>query len=219
MDKVNVLSIDIGISNLGFVWGNITFDPEDYTKERNYYKKNIINYLLDKSIFQRNIQIMDCNRINITNVKHNKVKLCDCTLRHDSCIPDYLDHFIQEHMNMFDDSDIILLERQPPAGITNVQDLLFTRFRDKVLLVSPNSVHKYFNMSKDYDTRKIESEQISSLFLCTFRGFIKNMRKHDISDSLLMIIYYYHTRFEEISRSIPRLSSQNIIDLESFRYC
>lgn len=213
MEIIKILSIDIGISNLGYVWGNMHFNSDEYTTDFNYYKK--MSYLLHKDIFVNNIEILDCNRVNITHIKHNKVKFCDCNLRHESCIPDYLDHFIQEYNDMFEHADIILLERQPPQGIMNVQDLLFTRFREKVILISPNSIHKYFNMSKDYDTRKQESENISTLFLNTFRTFNNNIRKHDISDSLLMVIWYYHNRFEQFSKKI---SNGKGIDLEAFRY-
>jgi hypothetical protein len=135
-------------------------------------------------------------------------------LHHDFCIPDYLDHFIQENQEMFDSSDFILLERQPPKGITNVQDLLFSKFRDKVILINPISVQKYFNMNKDYDTRKIESEKIALHFLKCFKNFYSNFRKHDISDSLLMIIYFHKIKSIEYYDSIVKKS---IIDFEQFR--
>jgi len=162
---MKILSIDIGIINLGYVYAEIS----------------------------PTIQVIDCNKINITNVLHNKVPICKCCLNHERCIPDYLDHFIQEHQEMFDNADTILIERQPPVGITNVQDLLFVRFRKKVKLVSPNSVHKYFKMDKDYDTRKEESEQISLSYLNDFLSFQQNERKHDISDAMIMIIFYVNT--------------------------
>jgi hypothetical protein len=162
---MKILSIDIGIINLGYVYAEIS----------------------------PTIQVIDCNKINITNVFHNKVPICKCCLNHEKCIPDYLDHFIQENQEMFDNADTILIERQPPVGITNVQDLLFVRFRKKVKLVSPNSVHKYFKMDKDYDTRKEESEQISLSYLNDFLSFQQNEIKHDISDAMIMIIFYVNT--------------------------
>jgi len=161
---MKVLSIDIGIINLGYVYAEIS----------------------------PTIEVIKCNKINITNVIHDKVPFCKCCLNHERCIPDYLDHFIQEHQEMFDNADIILIERQPPIGITNVQDLLFVKFRKKVKLISPNSVHKHFKMDKDYDTRKQESEKISLSYLNDFLSFQQNERKHDISDAMLMIIYYFN---------------------------
>lgn len=175
-----VLSIDIGIVNLGFVFAEIG----------------------------NSINIIDCNRVDITYVKHNTIKRCDCKLFHENCIPDYLDHFVQENNTFFEEADIILIERQPPVGITNVQDLLFTRFRSKVKLISPRTIHKYFYMSKDYDVRKIQSEKISSEYLSEFDNFSKNVRKHDISDAMLILIWYYKK-----NKPVER-----ILDFEKFRF-
>ena len=110
MDFLKVLSIDIGITNLGFVYTYVTFP--DLSKTCKYKNK-----ILNKSYKTNdNIKIIDCNRVDITHVKHSFVKYCECTLRHERCIPDYLDHFIQEYSNYFNECDILLLERQPPSG-------------------------------------------------------------------------------------------------------
>ena len=177
---MRVLSIDIGIINLGYVYAELIFDHDT-----NIIKNNL---LIDRSDF---ISIISCDRVDITTIKHDKVCFHDCKLHHENCIPDYLDHFIQENEEIFINSDIIIIERQPPVGITNVQDLLFTKFRNKVKLVSPNTIHKFFKMSKcDYDTRKIESLELTNKYLKQFTTFQNNERKHDISDAMLMIIYY-----------------------------
>jgi hypothetical protein len=96
--------------------------------------------------------------------------------------------------------DVLLLERQPPVGITNVQDLIFSIFRKKVQLISPNKIHKYFGMSKDYVIRKQESEKISEYYLNDFKKFTNNSRKHDISDAMLMLIYFYSEKITEINK-------------------
>ena len=183
---LKILSIDIGIINLGYV----------YTHFKN-----------DK------VSVLECNRVNITLMRHRCVKLHDCKLRHEFCIPDYLDHFIQEHLVLFEEADILLIERQPPMGITNVQDLLFTRFRDKVKLVSPNAVHKFFKMDALYDTRKIQSEQIAKEYLSNFETFTLNDRKHDISDALLLVLWYTLTL-----KHPKKQKSVEIIDFDTFRY-
>ena len=180
--ELNILSIDIGIINLGMVFANIIIKPSN--KLKNKIQNGQYNH------FIKDIVVIDYNKIDITKMKHTTVSCTNCTLRHDRCIPDYVDHFIQEYIEYFNLADVILIERQPPVGITNVQDLLFTRFRDKVELVSPCSVHKYFNMSSDYDIRKQESELIAGEYLI-LDSFL---RKHDIADAMLMIIYYYNKR-------------------------
>ena len=211
-EKVTVLSIDIGISNLGFIYSEATFPKLTGSRY-----KNLLNYQdYQPEIFKDLIKVIDCNRINITKMKHRSVKFCDCKLLHERCIPDYLDHFIQEHQFYFDNCDILLLERQPPVGITNVQDLLFTKFRNKVLLISPNSVHKYFGLSSEYSQRKIVSESIASEFLTEFGNFNLNSRKHDISDAMLMVIYYFKTEIENLI-NITKFET-DFPDFEQFRF-
>jgi len=165
METKKVLSIDPGIKNLGYVYCEIG----------------------------TSIKVLECNRVDITFMKHSKIPFCECTLRHENCIPDYLDHFVQEN-DIFEKADIILLERQPPQGLLNVQDLLFIKYRDKITLINPNSIHKYFKMTKgDYDLRKIESVDFANSFLNEFYNFEINERKHDISDAMLTIMYHFDT--------------------------
>ena len=210
LTKIKVLSIDIGIINLGYVFANFNYSFDDYSRNnlKGLPRINEINGFID---------ILDTNNVDITNVRHSRVKYCDCKLYHDSCIPDYLDHFIQEHLEMFETAEIIIIERQPPIGITNVQDLLFTKFRSKVILISPRSIHKYFGMSKDYSIRKTQSEKISEEYLIPFKSFSTKVRKHDMSDAMLMLIYYFSLKFKDIGDNIPG-SIIPILDFEQFRF-
>jgi len=186
---VKILSIDIGIINLGYVFAEIN----------------------------ETISVLDCNRVDITKIKHTTISYCNCQLYHSNCIPDYLDHFIQEHVNLFEISDIILIERQPPVGITNVQDLLFSKFRNKVKLVSPNTIHKFFKMTKgDYDLRKIESLNLSFEYLNQFKTFQESERKHDMSDAMLMIIHYFKTKVK-VKNKIE-IDFNNFDNFEQFRF-
>jgi len=203
---MKVLSIDIGIINMGYVFAELTFEISSTNLIKN-----------DNYTFNDNIKIIECNRVNITKMKHNLVKYCDCKLEHDNCIPDYLDHFIQENNLIFEEADNIIIERQPPLGITNVQDLIFTKFRKKVSLISPNSIHKYFNMSKEYDIRKKQSENISLEYLKDFNNFSNNIRKHDISDAMLMLLYYYKINTDILIKN-NKCKKSLIDNLEMFRY-
>lgn len=192
MEKIKVLSIDIGIINLGYVYCEIGDD----------------------------LNVIECNRVDITHMRHNKTKHCDCKLHHDFCIPDYLDHFIQEHQNLFDESDVILVERQPIMGLQNLQDFFFIRFRKKIKLISPNAVHKFFKMTKcDYELRKIESVNLTMQYLSQFLTFQSNERKHDISDAMLMILYYKLTKKVKVPLVSPIKKELNFnMDFEQFRY-
>lgn len=204
------LSIDIGIINLGYVYG--------YVNNNENNNKLLNNYcFLNTSKLNSQITILECNNVNITIMKHSVIPFKDCKLCHDNCVSDYVDHFIQEKKSMFDKAETILIERQPITGITNVQDLLMNKFRKKVILISPNKIHKYFNMSKNYYIRKLQSEKIALEYLTEQYNFVNNIRKHDIADALLIFIYYYissTTNNNQVNNTI----NNKIIDLEKFRF-
>jgi len=209
---MKILSIDIGIINLGYVFAEL--DTTGVSFESNFSKKLFCdNYFINKDLFKECITVIDCNRVDITKIKHDRVRICDCKLHHEQCIPDYLDHFIQE-LEYFETADQIIIERQPPVGITNVQDLIFTKFRSKVQLISPNSIHKYFGMDSEYSIRKEQSERISTEYLVEFNSFNNNYRKHDISDALLMIVYYLKMELEK--KAIKKLPI--VTSFDQFRF-
>ena len=210
---MKILAIDVGIINLGYVYAELVIEePADGSK----YKNLLLNSFYDEERFNNKCKVIDCNRIDITKIKHRKVSFCVCKLHHERCVPDYLDHFIQE-LPHFNECDILIIERQPPMGIMNVQDLLFKLFRDKVLLISPNSMHKYFKLSSDYNERKKQSEQLSLTHLTDFENFNKQIRRHDISDAMLMIIYYYKISLDDVIKNTTKI---NVIldDFEKFKY-
>ncbi len=95
--------------------------------------------------------------------------------------------FIEDYAFLFKEADVILIERQPPAGMTNIESLLHYIFMDKVVLISPHSVHRHFGMRHlDYEQRKERSVAIASKYIKD----IPYERQHDIADALCMIIHY-----------------------------
>jgi hypothetical protein len=94
--------------------------------------------------------------------------------------------FVDAHKILFQSADVILIERQPPGGFTNIQTLLHYMFIDKVILVNPVSMHTHFGMGHlNYEQRKERVESIASRYVT-----IEEERKHDIADALCMILYY-----------------------------
>lgn len=147
------------------------------------------------------IDVKYFNRVDITNIKHNRVSFCDCKIPHTNETSDLISHFIQEYQDLFDQADQILVERQPPGGLKNVESLLHYIFRDKVKLVSPVSMHKHFGMGHlDYEQRKLRTESIASKYidLSTFT------RKHDISDALCMILFQNFINKEIIKKNTEK---------------
>lgn len=117
-----------------------------------------------------------------------KVSLEDYKYIHSNDIVDLVPLFVDAHEYIFKSADKILIERQPPGGFTNIEVLLNYMFKDKVLLVSPVSMHSHFGMNKlNYEERKERTVEIANKYL---DEEIPYERKHDIADALCMILYY-----------------------------
>lgn len=109
-----------------------------------------------------------------------------CEIPHTNETVDHVAHFIQEYQDVLHSADVILMERQPPGGLTNIEAVLFFVFRDKTRLISPNSVHCHFGFGHlDYEQRKERVVSIASRHI-TLPDIA---RKHDIADAFCMILY------------------------------
>jgi len=180
-----ILSIDIGIHNLAFSYSLVNND---------FTIKNIIDIeLIDISIFS-----------------HKKVKKKDCKLHHEKTFCDWIEHIFQEY-DQFNEADYILIERQPPTGLVAIEQLIFSRFRNKSILIHPISIHTFFNMNNlTYEGRKEKSENIATSYLnqdnrnCLSNDNLDNLdkflsfsRQHDVSDTILFTLYWLNKKNEE----------------------
>ena len=117
-----------------------------------------------------------------------KASLEDYKYIHSNDIVDLVPLFVDAHEHIFESADKILIERQPPGGFTNIEVLLNYMFKDKVILVSPVSMHTHFGMRHlNYEERKERTVSIADKYI---EGEIPYERKHDIADALCMILYY-----------------------------
>jgi len=171
---VRIVSIDIGYVNMGIVSCTST---EEGVVEFDYTTK-----------------------VNISHVLHNRVKPCDCKIPHTNETCDRMMHFIQEYQPVFDKADIILIERQPPMGLKDVEALLAQTFRSKVQLVSPNKMHKFWGIScYDYETRKQHTERIASEHV----DLTIYERKHDVADAVCIALFYVRTHYKPKRPKLP----------------
>ena len=118
-----------------------------------------------------------------------KVSLEDYKYIYTNDFVDLIPLFVDDHKQIFEEANTILIERQPPGGFTNIEILLHYMFKDKVILVSPVSMHTHFGMRHlNYEERKERTISIASKYIV---GDIPYERKHDIADALCMIIYHH----------------------------
>lgn len=116
-----------------------------------------------------------------------KVSLEDYKYIYSNDIVDLVPLFVEDHREIFDTAEKILIERQPPGGFQNIEVLLHYMFKDKVSLISPVSMHTHFGMRHlDYDGRKERTVSLSERFA---NVNIPYERKHDIADAICMLLY------------------------------
>lgn len=175
-------------------------------------------------------KILFCKLIDMTVMRHNTKSREQCKLHHDNCTADWITHMVQEYPKPFYNSDIILIERQPPQGHKDVEQLIALLFRDKIKLISPNSMHAYFGIGHlDYDQRKDAVEKITNSKLTNIMNketvnYIGSLyRKHDLCDAFCIMIYFTDKerekyRINNISKNVAEKLREKQLDLDSFRY-
>ena len=157
-----------------------------------------------------NMGLVQCDsELNVTFAKRVDItRYTGCALYHTKHVADYVAHFVQLYKEIFDSADVILMERQPPSGLTSIEALLFYIFRDKIKLISPNSVHAHFGYSHlDYEQRKDRVIDIASKYFT----LPEVARKHDMADAFCMVLYEVQLRQLEIKQQdeIKRLPFDN----------
>jgi hypothetical protein len=183
---IKVLSIDVGIINLGL---SVSIINKDYTLKEIVY-----------------IDLLD-----ITKFLH-KDDPKKCKLYHNKTISDWMEHLFIYHQMFFEQCDVILVENQPITGIKSVEQLIYNRYRDKIVLISPNKMHKYFKINHlDYESRKIETEKITKKYLNKYllNELNNYTRKHDISDSVCIMLFWLN---EMRTQHINKLKKERILN-------
>lgn len=173
-----ISSIDVGIIHLGLVLFRISEESE-----------------IEKIVFH--------NLIDIRKFKHRRVSIHDCQLGHTASVTDWMAHVYQEYAFLFSISEKIYVERQPITGLQSVQESIFCQFRSKVELISPNNMHRFFHLSDDYDTRKVETTAIASKYFFSFENLdVEGKAKEDASPELFPKFKAYMDRIEHgVTRS------------------
>lgn len=113
---MRILSFDVGVSNLAYVM--VELDEK-----------------------HRTVKLKDAACVNIKKFvcKHN-TRQGGCPLFHSNTSFDRMAHFFVQHEHRFMSADRVLIERQPPVGLTDVEQILFGHFRQNAELVHPRSL-------------------------------------------------------------------------------
>ena len=190
-DETTILvAIDVGIHHMGIVYAHC-----------------VLNELI--------IDNFDC--VNITQFPCKRsLQNQDCPFQHTHTLTDYLDHFFLQYHHWFQSADVLLVERQPIMGQVAVEQLIYSRYRDKVLLVSPRSIHTFFrwqfqgSVEERYAQRKIHSVQIGCKHLTQqqIQKLYQCIRQHDVTDAICICVYWFYVVYPTRRRSVQ-------VDVES----
>lgn len=102
-------------------------------------------------------------------------------------------YVLDKHRLDFLKADVVIVERQPPAGLLSIQSVLYDRFRDKIALLMPQKMHRHFSIHQlDYEGRKEAVCTLARPYLrepCVAK-LNRLVRKHDIADAVCFAVYY-----------------------------
>lgn len=172
MDKLYIVSIDVGVKHLAISLSLISNE---------FQLSNILWFEL----------------IDITSFSHQTISKKDCQLFHTKTYGDYMDHIFIDYEQIFNKASFILIERQPPTGYVVIEQLIFSKFRTKTVLISPNSIHYtlgWNSLKLDYEQRKDESIKFAEKYLSEYSNLLEQFnslyRKHDVADTICILIYW-----------------------------
>jgi hypothetical protein len=135
--------------------------------------------------------------VDIDSLPHRVVRRNACPLGHTRHIVDLVGHFLQEYRACLDAADVVLIERQLPGGMTDIESLLYGAYRDKAVLMSPQRMHRHFGIQTlDYDGRKealtaqMEVRIGDTGDLASAQRFDAMPRRHDVADALAHLLVF-----------------------------
>lgn len=148
-------------------------------------------------------------RVNITSLDKS------LTEYNSNELADRMDRFFETFRDRLDECERIFIERQPIMGLVAVEQMIFKKYREKAILLSPNSVHRYFRIGKThgytYQSRKMESDHIAENYIkiygsqevCSYYDSLD--RRHDVSDCICMAIYVIEQKRRELEQYVVSL--------------
>lgn len=183
-----IASIDVGITHLALVFAQVEPGGSPVTLHQ--------IECVDSTVFQ-----------------HDAVPVDKCTLGHTKTTADRIAHVVQERQHLFDACTHVLIERQPLQGHTHVEQVLYLLLRHKAHLVSPNAMHKFFNISHfTYEGRKQQVVRIvdDMLPLDRFAKYHALERKHDVADAMCLMLYWLNTQKQQQPPQLALLSTKQM---------
>ena len=121
----------------------------------------------------------------------------------------YVRNFVARYQSFFDDSAVVLVERQMRCNMRIVEAVIQTLFFDKCLVISARSVKAHYNLgTKNYRLNKQRAVTWAEAFVKNNAAVFENgvvtpfavkSKRDDLADSLLLVTYYLDTYSNQLS--------------------
>ena len=161
--------------------------------------------------------------INTMHLEHERVPAAHCLLHHTGMAADRVAHVVQQRQPLFDRAHCIVIERQPPGGLRDVEQVLLVMFRAKAVVMCPQTMHAHIGSSqKTYPVRKALAVLFASQFVpdlaCRFPG-----KTDDVADAVCLAMTHVHAQAAVVAAAKARAAAaaqaaSRGLDLEGFRY-
>ena len=132
-----------------------------------------------------------------------------CNLHHSRNPVDCCRHVFMYYSDVFSRADLILIERQPLTGLTDIQALFFSEFRNKSELVSPNTLHKWFGLPRnEYERRKVLVTEIAMPHIQHMPHIMSRERIHDVADAFCIVLHRFQVRQMERQQEAEKVAAE-----------
>ena len=189
-----IVGIDVGVQNLAMAVGSCS---ASYT----------------------NLTITAVERVNLMST----CTVTGCTLHHTGMASDRVAHFLQARAAVFAEADTVVIERQPPGGLRDVEQVLVTRLRDKAVVMAPQTMHVAIGSNGlPYAERKVAAIARASLLVPDIAARFAP-KADDPADAVCFVIAYVQAaaaRRAAICRSARAASTSAAagLDLSAYVY-
>jgi hypothetical protein len=164
---------------------------------------------------------IDMDSIYMKKIDLTNLPPCDadCKLPHSCHSVDRIIHFFHIYGSYFDKADIILLEYQCiGSGGTSIENLIYFKYRHKTTLVYPHELHSFYKTrGVGYDVRKDMTVQTVAPYVAHHPKWDTMVRKHDVADAILFVLYYCEMNKKRLEKERPR-PVKTVIDFSKFSY-
>ena len=161
-------AVDVGVVNLALAFGTLDTDTRDVAITR-------------------------------TALVDTRAPMCDpatCTLHHTGMATDRVSHVLKVYAADFDAATEVVIERKPPGGLRDVEQVFATLLRHKCFVMAPRTMHAAIGSSGlQYEARKAVSMHTAA----RFTDLTPYAKRDDVADAVCLLL----VRAKQILQTLP----------------